>query len=605
MSDNDTIGKLFLKRISNSKNHDAIGWFKEEKLKLINFKAYRDIIERLSLALISKGINPGDKISILAHTCKEWHFCDLAILCSRAVTVPIYPNYLEEDVEFIYNHSESKMLIVENDIQLKKIQSLSSKLKELELIITLKPIEQSLIDEASKKFECIYYKDFHNLGIKEVKDNPGLFEKNINEQNGDEIASIIYTSGTTGEPKGAVILHKAFAQMLKNTLKAVHGGFNHHDRTLTFLPLSHVLGRADSMLPIIFGWQMVFAQSLDTVVDDIAAAKPTIMLAVPRIFEKIYAKIFEKIDEGSFLGHKIFNWATYASNNYFEKLEKDISPSSFEVIQRHLAYKLVFSKIYEKFGGRIRYFVSGGAPLSEKIIKFLRNANLTILEGYGLTETIAPCCLNPLSKQIPGTVGLPTGEVQIDFASDGEILIKSKALFSKYYKNDELTNTSFKNGWFHTGDIGEFTKEGYLKITDRKKDIIITAGGKNVAPQKIENYAKLKRHISNFVVIGEQKKYLTAVVGIEKEKFLGMLEEFDLPLDCSVKQIAAHAKANKIIESEIDQLNKKLARFETIKKFYIAPEEFSVEVGHVTPSLKVKRKFINDRYKEQIDAMYH
>jgi long-chain acyl-CoA synthetase len=311
----------------------------------------------------------------------------------------------------------------------------------------------------------------------------------------------------------------------------------------------------------------------------------------------------DQVSSGSLIEKQAFKWAISVAEKYFAKIDKDLSPSAAEIIEYTLANKLVFSKIYNRFGGRIRYFVSGGAPLSPEIIKFLRYANLTILEGYGLTETIAPCCLNPLAKQVPGTVGRPMGDVQISFGPDHEILIKSEALLKEYYKNPTATQDSIKNGWFHSGDIGEFTPEGYLRITDRKKDIIITSGGKNVAPQKIENLAKTKPHISHMVVIGDKRNYLTCLVGIEKEKFLNILDELDLPSDCSVMDLARNQKVKDIIQKEIDEINSALAQYETIKKFTIITEEFTTD-NFLTPSLKIKRKVVVERYKAQIDEMY-
>ncbi len=281
--------------------------------------------------------------------------------------------------------------------------------------------------------------------------------------------------------------------MLLNVKKFTRNGFSEDDRTFTFLPLSHVFGRADSFMPLIFGWECVYANSIDTIIDDMALARPTVMLAVPRIFEKIYAKVQGQIKEANPVKQQLFEWAVQKAKDYFSEIDKDKAPSTSTILQYQLAYKLVFKKIYDLFGGRIRYFISGGAPLSKEIIEFLRYADLTVLEGYGLTETVAPCALNPLTKQLAGTVGQPTGDVEISFAEDGEILVRSEALFSEYLKNKEETDKAIDpEGWFHTGDIGHFTVDGYLKITDRKKDIIITSGGKNVAPQKIENLLKLQ-----------------------------------------------------------------------------------------------------------------
>ena len=272
---------------------------------------------------------------------------------------------------------------------------------------------------------------------------------------------------------------------------------------------------------------------------------------------------------------------------------------SLESLQKNLAYKLVFQKIYNRFGGRIRFLVSGGAPLSPDIMNFLQFANLTILEGYGLTETIAPCVLNPAVRQIPGAIGLPLGDVQIKFASDGEIMLKTEALFTQYYKNDEATKEAFIDGWFLTGDIGELTSDGYIRITDRKKDIIITSAGKNVAPQKIENILKLQKNISNAMVVGDKRKFLVAIISFERENFLD-----ELGSSLTYEEMALDPRVYNAIDAEVVAANSELPSFESIKGFIIASSDFTVENGQLTPSLKLKKKIILKAYEKEVDALY-
>lgn len=598
-----TIGRLLNQRVQRTPENKAIGWIENQEVKSINFTEYKNTIAHLAAGLLKVGMQPLDKVSLFAQTCKEWHLLDMAVMNSRAILVPIYPSYLAHEVDYIFTHSDSTIMIVEDDKQLAKVLPNLENWKNLKMIISIKEIDDELIKKFRNSVKYFTYKEILSLGIEEIRNNPELFETYINSQKPEDIASIIYTSGTTGEPKGAVVTHGGFVTMLMNVVASTNGAFSENDITLTFLPLSHVLGRCDSLLPLPFGIQSVYAESLEKMVDNIAVVKPTVMIAVPRIFEKIYAKVMEQINDGSFIKQQAFKWAVAASQKYFEKLDQDLSPTTREIIEYKAAYAAVFSKIYNRFGGRIRYFVSGGAPLSMEIIKFLRYANLTILEGYGLTETIAPCILNPISKQIPGTVGRPMGEVEVKFADDGEILIKTEAMFTEYYKNPEATQNALEEGWFKTGDVGEFNSKGYLRITDRKKDIIITSGGKNVAPQKIENIAKTKPHISQMVVIGEKRNYLTALIGIEKEAFLGDLESLGLGAEVSIKELARHMGVREIIQNEINEVNRELARFETIKSFCIITEEFTTD-NFLTPSLKVKRKVVTEHYKKEIEAMY-
>ena len=598
-----TLGRLLKYRAEKSSDRNAIGWIENQEVKSITYKEYYHTIEGLTAALTKIGLNVGDKLAILSKTCKEWHYLDLATLCSRACVVPIYPTYLPHEIDYIFNHSDSAFIVVENEKQLEKILPYFKNWKNLKAIISIAEISESSLSKVEGIIPFYTFRELQRLGLDEAKSHPDLLENNIQNQKPEEIASIIYTSGTTGEPKGAVITQHAFTTMLFNILQTVQSAFTEKDSSLVFLPLSHVLGRTDSMLPLIFGWHSIYAESLEKVIENIKVAKPTIMIAVPRIFEKIYGKVQSQMHEGGYAKKKVFNWAVSAARKYFDKIDKDLSPSAHEILEYKLAQKLVFNKIYNLFGGRVRYFVSGGAPLSAEIIRFLRYANLTILEGYGLTETIAPCCLNPLAKQIPGTIGRPMGDVQFSFADDGEILIKTAALFSEYYKNPKATEEAIKDGWFHSGDIGQFSSEGYLVITDRKKDLIKTSGGKYVAPQKLENLAKLQPHITHMIAIGDGKKFISALIGIEKEPFLNQLEDLGLPADCSIGDLAHHSRVREIIQNEIDAINHELAQFETIKKFEIIPEEFTVE-NFLTPSLKIKRKVINSKYNDLIEAMY-
>ncbi len=598
-----TLGRLLKLRVQKTPDRNAIGWIENNEVRNLTFKEYKNTIEVLASAFHKIGVNVADKVGILSQTCKEWHFLDMATMCSRSCLIPIYPSYLPNEIDYIFKHSDSSILIVENDKQMEKVIPVMKDWANLKIVISINDLSEDTLKKFRNTYPYYSYKELLRVGGEELKSNPDLMENHIQNQLPEEYASIIYTSGTTGEPKGAVITQHGMTSMLLNVEATIKGAFSHADKTLVFLPLSHVLGRCDSLLPLAFGWQAVYAESMDKLVDNLQVVKPTIMIAVPRIFEKIYAKVMDQVHTGNVVEKQAFKWAVASAEKYFGKIDKDLSPSATEIIEFKLAHKIVFSKIYNRFGGKIRYFVSGGAPLSIPIIKFLRYANLTILEGYGLTETVAPCALNPLAKQVPGTVGRPMGDVQFSFGEDGEILIKSEAMMKEYYKNPEATAEAVKNGWFHSGDIGEFTAEGYLRITDRKKDIIITSGGKNVAPQKIENIAKTKPHISQMVVIGDKKNYLTALVGIEKERFLNELDELELPSDCSVMDLAQSPKVKEIIQKEIDDINSELAQFESIKKFSIITEEFTTD-NFLTPSLKIKRKSVVERFKVLIDGMY-
>lgn len=597
----ETIADMLLERVSKTPSNNSIGITKNGENHFISFKQYKEVIECYALALSQLDINNSDKVCILGQTCREWNYYDLAIMSIGAITIPIYPSYTDEEVDYIVNHSDAKIIILEDNLQLEKIIEIQDKINSVTKIISFKELDSQLISKLN--IEYISPKNMINIGKEAVANNPDQFNRFIENLNPESVATIVYTSGTTGEPKGAVIKHKALFQVLKNVKKFVHSSVGESDRFLTFLPLSHVLGRLESFFPILFGSESVYATDMKKLIEEIPIVKPTLLMAVPRVLEKVYEKAMHQISSNP-MKKAVFSWATSIANDYYNSLDENKTPQTSIIAQYQLAKKLVFNKIYHLFGGRIRFFISGGAPLSIKIIKFLRNANLTVLEGYGLTETVAPCFLNPLDFQVPGTVGQPMGDLEVKFADDGEILIRSIALFTEYYKNEDATKEVLDNeGWFRTGDIGKFTDKGYLQITDRKKDIIITSGGKNVAPQKIENLLKVEKHIAQSVIIGDKRKYLTALISIEKESFKDELSKMDLTKDCSIKDIAMHPLTKQLVKNCIDNVNLELASYETIKKFEILPIEISIE-NYLTPSLKIKKKPILKDFASLIDKMY-
>ncbi len=599
----ETICDLFLHQARRNENKNAIGRVLHKEIHFINFTEYRESIEYISLALANLSIKSQDKVAILSHTSEKWHFYDMAIMSLGAITIPIYPSYTSEEIVYILNHSDATTLIVQDDIQLEKFLSVQNENKMITLIISLESVNSELVNKLNSNIKFLSYEECRQVGLAEKEQNPDQFELNIQNISPDSIATIVYTSGTTGQPKGAVIKHSALFQVLDNVKKFVHSSIGADDRFLTFLPLSHVLGRLESFFSILFSCETVYATDMNNLIAEIPVVRPTILMCVPRVLEKVFEKSKKTLDENP-IKKNIFKWAQSIAEDYFTKIDNDKTPATSIILQYQLAKKIVFQKIYDVFGGRLRYIVSGGAPLAVEIIKFMRNANLTVLEGYGLTETVAPCCLNPLSRQIPGTVGRPMGDVEVSFAEDGEILIRSRALFSEYYKDPEATEKVLtKNGWFATGDIGIFTTDGYLKITDRKKDIIITSGGKNVAPQKIENMLKTQSYITQCIIVGDKRKYLTALIGIDKDSFLAQFEKIGLSYDCEIRDLASNDIVQDLIQNGIDNINSELASFETIKKFKILPVELTGE-NYLTPSLKIKKKLILDDFSELIESMY-
>lgn len=598
-----TLCDLLIQRYTEKPEAGAIGWIEKDNIKLLSFKAYKESIEAISIALLNLGLDLQDKVSLLSNTRYEWNLIDLGIMCAGGITVPIYPSYTNEEVSFIIDHSDSNLIFLENEEQLKKIIEAQESLGNLKKIIAIDEISAQTVKDLRSDIKFFRYSDLVEQGHQNRLESPDLFQNNIQNIDVNHVATIVYTSGTTGQPKGAVIKHSALFQVLKNVDKYALGAINSSDRILTYLPLSHVLGRFESFTTIALGNETIYAESMAKLIENITLVKPTILVAVPRVLEKIYERALKIISQNQIKKHT-FDWAMKVANLFYETLDADRIPSSGLIMQYALAKKLVFSKIYQMFGGKIRYFISGGAPLDIAVIHFLRNAGLTVLEGYGLTETIAPCTINPLSKQVPGSVGQPIGDVEIKFSDENEILIKSKALFSGYFKDEEETMRVLdQDGWFYTGDIGRFDAQGFLKITDRKKDIIITSGGKNISPQKIENILKRSPYIEQCLVIGDKRKFLTALIGISKPAFQAHFEEFEISEDCDFVDLASHPKINELVQVEIKKLNKQVGSFETIKNFRIVPIEISQD-NYLTPSLKLKKKALEVDYKNLIDAMY-
>ena len=598
-----TLCDLLIQRFEDKPDSGAVGWIENSSIKLLSFKSYKEHVEAISISLLNLGLELQDKVSLLSDTRVEWNLIDLGIMCAGGVTVPIYPSYTNEEVGYIINHSDSNIVFVEDQDQFKKIIDNQSTLKNLKKIISIEDIPQSLLSELTEDIKYFHYGDLVESGHEQRLQSPDLFQNNIQNIDTSHLATIVYTSGTTGKPKGAVIKHDALFQVLKNVEKYSLGAINSSDRILTYLPLSHVLGRFESFTTIALGNETIYAESMAKLIENISLVKPTILVAVPRVLEKIYERAMKTMAQNQIKKHT-FDWAMKVANMFYETLDADRIPSSGLIFQHTLAKKLVFSKVYQMFGGQIRYFISGGAPLDVKVIYFLRNAGLTVLEGYGLTETIAPCSINPLSKQVPGSVGQPIGDVQIKFSDDGEILIKSKALFSGYFKDEKETSRVLdENGWFYTGDIGHFDSQGFLRITDRKKDIIITSAGKNIPPQKVENILKRSLYIEQALVVGDNKKFLTALIGVSKQSLSKFFDEFEIAEDCDFIDLATHPKVNELIHNEIKELNKELGSYETIKNFRIVPIEISQD-NYLTPSLKLKKKSLMKDYQKLIDAMY-
>lgn len=532
----------------------AVIYFTDGAEHKLTWPQYQDKIAQVIRGLKSHGVKEGSKVAIQAPTSLQWILLDMATQYLKAVTVPIYSGSSKSEVEFILNDSEAEILFSDTHVAFQTCP-------HLKMILDLKN-EQSWQDFISTQTEFTFDES--------TKYKPS------------QLATIVYTSGTTGRPKGVCLTHE---QVQSEVHEAFEWAISPNDTTLCFLPLAHILGRVEAWAHIYWGSTIGIAENIDSIRSNLQTVKPTLLMSVPRIFEKFYDTILSQMES---FGPKrtLFHWAleigrqTLVYRSAQRKVPLGLA-SKFEI-----ADQLVFSKIRNLFGGRLRFAISGGAPLPTEVSEFFSMCGILILEGYGLTETTAAITVNRDNDYKFGTVGKPIGDVQIKIADDGEILIKSKKVMTEYFNRPEETEAVFEEEWFKTGDIGEVLPSGHLKITDRKKDLIKTSGGKYVAPQKLEALLKNDPMVSEVLIYGDQKKYIVALIQI-KNTDSGSEKVID-------EKIRAH----------VSRVNQQLAGFESIKKFALTFDTWTVEGGELTPSLKLKRKMLTERYKNILDELY-
>ncbi len=561
--------------------------------KEISWIEYYDQIVIAGSALLALGVKPETKIAIMSNTRFEWSIADYAILGNQAVTVPVYQTVTPMDLKHILSNSEAEILFVETRAMLKLFLQIREFCPAIRKVICIDPVRDTDI-------EFLTWDEFMALGKQEKPNQEAEFKRRCQATTRQDMATILYTSGTTGLPKGVVLTHE---QIMSEITEAFpHLGVTEEDCTLSFLPYAHVMGRIEHWGHIVVGFKMAYAESIERIRGDLLEIKPTIIVAVPRIFEKVYSAIFAQ------LGNNIFRTQVFQRalkvGQAFGQLKLDRKPILWKLfLEYQVAQKLVLHKVRDAFGGRLRFAVSGGAPIAKDVALFFNSCGIVILEGYGLTETTAAICANTPFNYHFGSVGRPIGDVQIKIAEDGEILIKSKKVMREYYKDPESTEKSFTNGWFHTGDIGELLPSGDLKITDRKKDLIKTAGGKYVAPQHLENLLKMNTFISNVLIHGDQKKYIVALLTLDPQFLKNFAKDKGLSYQ-DTSSLTQNPAVLEIVRRGVAETNTRLASFETIKRFAILPNEFTVEGGELTPSLKVKRKVLDQKFKRQLEALY-
>lgn len=588
----ETLAQLFLNTVKSYRKDDLMLYKKEGQYTPISTEEFEKKVISLALGLNQLGLKKGDKLAILSENSPDWVMTDFAAICQGALTVPIYTSLTAQQVEYILQDSDTSIVVVSCQDQREKIEAIRSSLKGVKHFITFEPASHPGFINLESLLET---------GRQRAAERPGLFTELVAAIQPEDEASLIYTSGTTGEPKGVILTHRNFISNIKTCVSLFD--ISYRDTVLSFLPLSHVLERMVMFAYIYAGATVGFAESVETVAQNLLEVKPNIMVSVPRVFEKIYASVMDTILAGSALTRKIFFWAYKVGKSYAQKeLNQQKIPSLLK-LKRKIAHQLVFSKIIEKTGGQVRFFISGGAPLAKDIAEFFYALGLVIYEGYGLTETAPVLAVNRPGALRFGTVGKPIPEVEIRINSDGEILARGPNVMRGYYKKQAETCEAFEGGWFHTGDIGYLDQDGFLVITDRKKDLIVTSGGKNVAPQPIENLLMSCPYIDTAVVIGDQRRFVTALVVPNFEKLEELARDRGLPFT-DRKTLVRNEEIVKFIQAEIDQATAGLASYERIKKVGLLDRELEIEKGEITPTLKVRRAEVENRYRELIDSLY-
>ena len=587
-----TLPSRFLNAVDHLANPRAQMVRRDGKWEAVSSEKFLGRVAGLSSAFVELGVKPGDRVGLFSTNRPEWHTADFAINGAGAVTVPIYFNESPDRMTYILKHCGAKVIFVAGKPQVEKLFFVRGNLPELENIIVADaggygPSEwlryETLVESAGKKDVASY-------------------RERASQVLPDQLASIIYTSGTTGEPKGVMLTHSNFCSNVTDVGQDFHLN-PAEDVALSFLPLSHVYERTVAYIYLFQGCPLAYVESIDAVPQALLEVRPTVVAAVPRFFEKIYARLVEQGSKTAGVKRMIFDWAMKIANQSAHWRASGRQASLAVKLAWLLANQLVYKKVRTGLGGRLRLVSSGGAPLAKELTDFFWAVGVPIYQGYGLTETSPIVSTNyPVNR--PGSSGKPIANVHVRIAEDGEILVKGPCIMQGYYKNPEATREALTpDGWFSTGDIGHLDKDGYLYITDRKKDLIKTAGGKFVAPQPIENLLKTSPYILNAMVIGDKRRFIAALIVPNPATVGARLADEGLKFS-SPAEMAAHARAHALIEQEIKRLTGHLAQYETIKRFALLPEDFTFDGGTLTFTLKLKRRAVEERYRQAIESLY-
>jgi len=589
------VPEMLFDTIQKYPDKDALRIKRNNVVQTYSYRQVGEKIKLLTYGLKYSGLKPGDRVAILSNNNPEWMITDFAVFCLRGVVVPLYQTLPPAQIAYILKDAGVRCIFVQHQQHLEKIQQIKSELPLLEFIFSFEswPDKPESIQTIDQLLEC---------GERLQAENPVFFQQTLGAINNQDLCSLVYTSGTTGEPKGVMLTQEGFIIDIFNSESVLN--LYADDVFLSFLPLSHLYERlAGHWCPLYRGATIYYAQSIETVIQDIAEARPTVMVSVPRLYEKVAATVYEQIEKSSWLKRNIFYWALNTGLNYHARRIEGTASKMLEK-KYQLADKIVFHKIKTKLGGRFRCPIAGGAPLSVDTLKFFEAIGLRIVEGYGMTETHLIITLTAPGKTKYGSCGKPIPGIEIIIAEDGEVLVKGKTLMKGYYNRPDLTAEVIdENGRLHTGDVGYLDADQYLFLTDRKKNIIVTSGGKNVAPAPIEHMLKTSRYIDEVCLVGNRQRFISALIVPNYE----LLKKWAAGqgLDTSdMGRLLHEDKVYQMIWQEVEDKQKSFARYETVKKIALLAEPFSIEKGELTPSLKIKRNVVENTYKDMISRMY-
>lgn len=598
MNPNNIVEMLY-QTVSKFRDKDAYMWKVNGIYQHMSYGVFWEKIYYAASAFKALGIEAGDKVAILSNSNPMWGITDFALASIGAVSVPVYPTLPSDQVAYVLEDSDARAIIVENEEQRQKVIAGGIK---LDYIITIYP------EAAFSTNGELAFSSFEEIGRESLLED---WEATWRQINREQLLTLIYTSGTTGMPKGTMLTHENFL----SNVEAVKFWFIEllpEDLALSYLPLSHVFERMAGHYTLLsVGTTIAYAESIETIQDNLVEIRPTIMTSVPRLFEKVYAKVLDEINGGSPVKKKIFHWAVEVGKERYERYLNatiqdlalgEAMPKSF-MRKWRLADKLVYQKVKGKLGGRLRGLVSGGGTLNPDIARFFWALDMPILEGYGLTETAPVITLNPMVRSRAGTVGKVLPNLQVKLAEDGEVLVKGPSVMKGYYKNDEATASSFEDEWFKTGDIGQWTEDSYLKIIDRKKRILVLSTGKNVAPQPIENAINESPFIEQSIVVGDNRKFIICLVNPDYENLLPWAKKNGVRSE-STEEICHYKIVQEFIHQEVNERTKKFANFEQPKKIVIISEPWTVDGGELTPKMSLRINVIQEKYRDLIEAIY-